>query len=333
MCAASLAALAVAGLAACAPRVLPEHTRAFFSRLPLGVPSALPVPRDQPLTAARVELGRRLFFEKRLSRDGSLACASCHVPAAAFTDGRGRPVGVGGVIGRRNTPTLVNRAYGRAFFWDGRAASLDLQALEPMVSPREMGNTHQEIVRRLSAEPSYRDAFARAFGEAEVTIGRVAEAIAAFERTLVSGNTPFDRYVTLGDTGALSAEARRGLALFRGKANCVLCHEPPLFTDERFHTTGVAWQGGVLADSGRFAVTRREEDLGAIKTPTLRELTRTAPYMHDGSIATLQDVVEFYDRGGIANPYRDPLLHPLRLTDGEKQALLAFLRSLSAPSR
>jgi cytochrome c peroxidase len=317
-----------AGLAACGPRLGSTPPQPYLVTLPMGARATLPVPADNPLTSARVALGRRLFFEQRLSRDGSVACASCHAPNRAFTDGRERPLGVGGVRGRRNAPTLINRAYGRSFFWDGRAATLEEQALQPMVSPHEMANTHQEIVRRLAMDPSYRRDFERAFGTEDITIGLVARAIAAFERTLVAGGSAFDRLATVGDSAALLPEARRGLELFRGRARCIVCHEPPLFTEERFHNTGVAWRNGPPADSGRYEVSRRADDVGAFKTPTLREVERTAPYMHDGSIATLEEVVDFYDRGGIPNPYLDPLIRPLRLTSEEKQALLAFLRSL-----
>jgi cytochrome c peroxidase len=327
-----LTALFLGAGAACGPRVGSTPPQPYLATLPMGARAKLPVPADNPLTSSRVALGRRLFFEQRLSRDGSVACASCHAPNRAFTDGRERPLGVGGVPGRRNAPTLVNRAYGRSFFWDGRAASLEEQALQPMVSPREMGNTHQEIVRRLARDPGYRRDFQRAFGIAGVTIERVAQAIAAFERTLVAGNSAFDRFATLGDPTALSPEARRGLELFGGKARCTVCHEPPLFTDERFHNTGVAWRSAPPSDSGRYAVTVQTEDIGAFKTPTLREVALTAPYMHDGSVATLEEVVDFYDRGGVANPYLDPLVQPLQLTREEKRALLAFLRSLGSPN-
>lgn len=318
-----------AGLAACTPRAATERAGPFFSRLPVGARVQLPVPADNHITRAKVELGRTLFFDTRLSRDGSLACASCHKPARAFTDGRPTAVGVGGQVGRRNAPTLVNRAYGRSLFWDGRVRTLEEQALLPLTSPNELGNTHEEIVRRLSSSQPYRRRFAQAFGTEEVTIERVAAAIASFERTLVSGDSPFDRYRELGDSAAVSAEARRGLEIFLGRARCVLCHDGQLFTDERFHNSGVAFRDGALADSGRYIVTGRPEDLGAFKTPTLREIERTAPYMHDGSLAALEEVIEFYDRGGNGNPHLDPLLTPLSLTATEKHALVAFLRSLN----
>ncbi|MBI3982114.1 MAG: cytochrome-c peroxidase [Gemmatimonadetes bacterium] len=289
----------------------------------------LPVPIANPITREKVELGRRLFLDKQLSRDNSVACASCHIPERGFTDGRPVAIGVGGAVGRRNAPTLLNRAYGRAFFWDGRAATLEQQALLPMVTATELANTHEEIVRRLEERPPYVRRFTRAFGTDQITIERVAEAIANFERTLVSGDSPFDRYDVLRDTMALSPLARQGLELFRGRANCVVCHDGLLFTDEQFHNTGVAWRDGAVADSGRFAVTRRWEDLGAFKTPALRDVALTAPYMHDGSVGTLEEVVDFYDRGGRPNPHLDAAIGPLNLTPDQKGALVEFLKSLT----
>ncbi|MDA2926430.1 c-type cytochrome [Acidobacteria bacterium AH-259-G07] len=288
----------------------------------------MPVPKNNPLTAESVELGRRLFFEKRLSRDGTLACASCHLRERSFTDGRPVAVGIGGKRGHRNVPTLLNRAYGRSMFWDGRAASLEEQALQPMVNPRELGNTREEIVRRLQASETYRRLFRRAFRTEQVTIERVTRAIASFERTLLSANSPFDRYELLHDKNALSESARRGLDLFRGKANCSVCHSGPLFSDERFHNTGVSW-GRQPLDLGRYEVTKLEGDKGKFKTPTLREVEKTAPYMHDGSLKTLQEVVESYNRGGGPNSYLDSRVRPLNLTPQEKSDLVAFLKSLS----
>ena len=287
----------------------------------------LPVPQDNPLTVEKVELGRHLFFEKRLSRDGSLACASCHLPDRAFADSRPVAVGIGGMRGRRNAPSLLNRAYGRTMFWDGRAGSLEEQALAPMESPAELGNSHEEIVRRLAASREYRRRFERAFGTERVTIERVAQAIASFERTLLSGHSAFDRYEVFEEEDALSESARRGLALFHGKARCVLCHSGPLFTDESFHNTGVSWRKEP-SDLGRFEVTAQDKDRGTFKTPSLRDVEHTAPYMHDGSLATLKEVVDFYDRGGRNNTNLDAEIRPLGLTPSEKRALVAFLRAL-----
>ncbi len=283
--------------------------------IPLGLDLYMPVPEDNPVTAEKVALGRKLFFERRLSRDRSVSCATCHDPRRAFTDGRPAAVGVFGRKGTRSAPTLVNRGYGAAFFWDGRVRTLEEQVLQPIQDPNEMDLTIEEASRRV-----------------KMSRAELAAALASYVRTILSGNAPLDRYLN-GDREALSAEARRGLNLFRGKANCTACHVGPNFTDERFHNTGVAWREGQLRDPGRFAVTGKEADRGAFKTPTLREIARTAPYMHDGSIATLEDVIEFYNRGGNPNAYRDPELRPLNLNTEEKQALVAFLRALSGALR
>ncbi|MEX2284217.1 MAG: cytochrome c peroxidase, partial [Gemmatimonadota bacterium] len=254
--------------------------------------------------------GRALFFDTRLSADGTLACASCHDPARAFTDGRVRARGVRGAIGPRNTPTLLNRGYGKAFSWDGRATSLAEQVLRPIENPLELANTITTATQRLRID---REA--------------LANALTAYVASLFSAETSFDRYLA-GDTLALSTESRHGRRLFLGKAGCARCHIGPTLTDEAFHNTGVAWRSGAPADSGRYGVTQRSADTGSFKTPTLRAIMHTSPYMHDGSITTLEDVIDHYDRGGIANPNKDPELQALRLHPSEKAALAAFLRSL-----
>jgi cytochrome c peroxidase len=295
--------------------------------VPLGLDAYVPVPEDNTLTPAKVTLGRALFFDTRLSADGSLACATCHDPARAFTDGRAKSVGVFGRMGTRSAPALLNRAYGTAFFWDGRAPSLEAQVLEPLDNPNELGAGREAVVARLETQPEYRRGFHAAFGRS-MTTTNLGQALASYLRSILSGNAPVDRY-TSGEIGALTAEERAGLRVFRGKGNCVSCHFGPTFTDERFHNTGVAWRSGSVTDDGRFMASGRPEDRGAFKTPTLREVARTAPYMHDGSIATLSEVIDFYDRGGIANPNRDVELRSLHLVPAEKQALEAFLRALS----
>ena len=218
-------------------------------------------------------------------------------------------------MGTRNAPTLVNRVWGRSFFLDGRAATLEQQAIEPILNPLEMGLTLPQIKARVGLESE-----------------DVARALASYVRTILSGNSPYDKY-TNGMAGALSKDAKAGLAVFRGKGRCTTCHTGPNLTDERFHNTGVAWREGVLQDEGRFKVSGLAEDHGAFKVPTLRQLPLTAPYMHDGSFASLKDVVNFYDGGGNSNPWLDSDLHALHLTVGEKQALVKFLQSLSGGVR
>jgi cytochrome c peroxidase len=266
-------------------------------------------------------LGKRLFYEKRLSRDGSVSCATCHDPDRAFTDGLPRARGVQGRTGPRNTPTIVNRGIGRAQFWDGRAPTLEHQALGPIEAAVEMDLPLAEALARLEQDASYRQAFQAAF-DGGPSADRLARAIAAYERTIYSVDSPFDRFLA-GSEDALSPEARRGLTLFGGKARCGECHTGPNFTDELFHTLGLA------GDAGRGTVTKAPADEAAFKTPTLREVAKTAPYMHDGSLATLEEVVEYYDRGGTPHPNLSPKITKLSLTAQEKSDLVAFLRALS----
>jgi cytochrome c peroxidase len=300
---------------------------ADFAKPPLGLDAYLPVPANNPLTRERAALGRKLFFDKRLSRDGTVSCASCHDPALGYVDGEPVAIGVGGQKGTRRTPRLINRAYGRSFFWDGRAASLEEQVLKPIANPIEMDLPVEQAAGRLAADPEYSQAFAAAF-DGEPTAERLAFALAGYVRTILSGDSPYDRYLA-GDESALSAAQKRGLALFRGKAACAVCHVGPNLTDERFHNTGVGWANGDWADPGRAAVSGDAADRGAFKTPPLREVARSGPYMHDGSLATLEDVIEFYDEGGKANPNLDLDMQPLRLSEQEKADLAAFLQALS----
>lgn len=316
------------GLCSLAGAAQISRARAVETGVPLGLSALVPVPAANPVTPAKVALGRRLFFEKRLSRDGRLACASCHKPSHAFADDRPVALGVAGRKGRRNAPSLLNRAYLRTLFWDGRAASLEDQAMLPIVAATELANTHEEVIRRLSRDGSYVAAFRDAFGDTAITTTRVAEALASFERTLLSGDSDVDRFERLGDLAALSSAAARGRVLFRGKARCHVCHDGPLFSDQRFHNTGVSW-GREPLDRGRFEVTRMQADLGAFRTPSLRDVRRSAPYMHDGSMRSLSDVVVFYDRGAGANPYLDGLIRPLGLTAAERRDLVAFLNALT----
>jgi cytochrome c peroxidase len=300
-------------------------------QIPLGLDSYMPVPEDNPLDAAKAALGRDLFREVLLARDGKVSCASCHDPERGFTDNRAAAVGVFGRTGNRRVPRIVNRGYGKAFFWDGRIATLEEQVIQPIQNPKEMDLTLDEAVARLAAAPRYPELFRRAFGR-ELNAADLGRALATYVRTILTGDSPYDRYIQ-GEGAALSPAARRGLTIFRGKGNCGVCHLGPNLTDEEFHNTGVAWRSDRFADDGRYQVTRREKDQGAFKTPTLREVARTPPYMHDGSLATLEAVVDYYDRGGNRNPQVDPELRPLGLTGEEKQALVEFLRSLNGALR
>jgi cytochrome c peroxidase len=283
-----------------------------------------PIPSDNRLTPEKIALGRRLFFDRRLSRDSSLSCAGCHDPKRALTDGRVVAQGVGGAMGTRNTPIIVNRAWGEGFFFDGRAATLEQLALQPFLNPAELGMSPESLLSAIQAR--YRRQFRSTF-DAEPSLDLAARALASYLRTVVDGDSPFDRYAA-GAPSALSESARRGLRLFQGKAGCGQCHAGPHLTDEEFHDTGVAWRTGTLTDEGRFAVTHAAADRGSFKTPTLREISRTAPYMHDGSFATLEEVIEYYDSGGQKNPALDPKVRPLHLTAAEKRDILAFLGAL-----
>ncbi len=296
-------------------------------RPPLGLDSFMPVPPDNPLTWAKVVLGRKLFLDPVLSADRSISCASCHDPERSFTDDRPKAVGVYGRVGTRRVPKLLNRGYGRSFFWDGRIPTLEEQVLQPVINSLEMDLSLDEAVRRLDEAPDYVQGFRQAF-ERQPNRRDLGRALASYVRTILSGGSRYDRYVA-GDPEALSELEREGLEIFRGKGNCVTCHLGPNLTDERFHNTGVGYRDGRFDDGGRFGVTGLERDRGAFKTPTLRNADQTAPYMHDGSIATLEDVIEDYDGGGTANPHLDPEIRKLGLTDAEKVALEAFLRALT----
>jgi cytochrome c peroxidase len=279
--------------------------------IPLGLDLYLPVPEDNPMTPDKVALGRQLFFDRRLSRDNSVACATCHNPNRGFSTPVPVAIGIDGRQGRRNAPALINRGYGREFFWDGRISSLEEQVLKPIQDPNEMDLTLEEVSKRVHLPERM-----------------LARALASYVRSILSGGSAYDRFVN-GERAALSPEEQLGLQIFRGKGNCTACHVGPTFTDEQFHNTGVAWREGRIEDEGRFAISANPRDHGAFKTPTLREIARTAPYMHNGSIATLEDVIEFYSEGGRANRFLDSEIRPRNLTSVEKRSLVAFLRSLS----
>jgi cytochrome c peroxidase len=293
---------------------------------PAGLPPIV-WPAGNPYSQAKAELGRYLYFDRRLSADGTVSCASCHDPQHGFTDGAPFSAGIRGQKGARSAPSIVNRAYSRAQFWDGRTATLEEQAIVPMESPIEMGNTRQAVVATLSAIAGYRAMFARAFGSEEIDIDRVTMAIACFERTLLSGNSAYDRYKS-GMKPALTDEQVRGMAVFFDKASCDRCHQGSNFTSNAYANEGVGTDKSD-PDVGRYAVTHEIRDWGAFKIPTLREVEHTAPYMHDGSLQTLEDVVEFYNKGGIPNAHLDANIRPLHLSEQEKRDLVAFLKSLS----
>ncbi|MFO1518721.1 MAG: cytochrome c peroxidase [bacterium] len=296
-----------------------------FVKVPLGLSDDLNVPAENPLTLDKIELGKRLYFDKRLSVDNTVSCATCHLPASGWADPKPVSEGFHGQKGVRNAPTVVNATYLKLQFWDGRAKTLEDQALGPIANPVEMGNTHEGMVKSVSSINDYQPLFQKAFG-GPPTKERVAQAIASFERTLLSGNSKYDRF-TNGDKSALNDSEARGKDLFFGKAKCVVCHNGPIFSDSAFHNLGVG-MNQPKPDVGRYQETKEAKDMGAFKTPMLRDLQKSAPYMHDGSEKTLEEVVEFYDKGGNPNPHLDPLMTPLNLTPDEKKDLVAFLKAL-----
>ncbi len=338
--------------------------RALFDVIPLGLPEdtwRFYVPKSNPLTAAKIELGRKLFFDARLSADGKVSCSSCHDPKLAFTDGKTIAEGIAGRRGTRNAPTLLNAVFNPAQFWDGRADTLEQQAAEPLINPLEMGNeSHDQVINRLRSISEYRAEFQSVFG-GEITIERYSQAVAAYERSLLSGDSPLDRFLA-GDEDALSQSAKRGFAIFRGRGRCARCHsftdQRPFFTDFAYHNTGVAAfhpefdrlarqaaaateterakavidklgreQGG--QELGRILISYQLFDVGAYRTPSLRNVGVTAPYFHNGSAKTLADVVKFYNGGGRHNPNIDEELHSLGLTEDEQRELVIFLECLT----
>jgi len=289
------------------------------------LPKAVTAPKDNPTTAAKVALGKQLFFDKRLSGDNTMSCASCHQPERGFADGLARSRGAGGKQLGRNTPTVLNTALFEKLFWDGRAQSLEEQALQPITSPDEMNQDLDALERELAAVPGYQKQFQAVFGTG-VTRQGIAQALAAFQRTLLSGPSPVDRYLA-GDASALSPQARRGLELFVGDAGCIQCHSGPLLSDGKFYRVGPTF-----TDRGLATVSGGKGDVYKFRTPSLRNIAETAPYMHDGSLATLTDVVTYYYRG---IPFTAPGGHALDvapLSDrsfAEIPDLVAFLQALS----
>jgi cytochrome c peroxidase len=283
-------------------------------------------PADNPHTDAKASLGAQLFFDPRLSRDDTISCATCHAPQWAWANHNPVDVGIEGRTGTRNSGSILDAAYMDFQFWDGRARTLEEQALGPIHNPVEMGETLERVVLKLNAIPGYRAQFQAVFG-GKVTEDCMAKAIAAFERTVLSGPSPFDKYMA-GDRAAMPPEAVRGLRLFNGKARCRTCHGGPMFSDQGFHNVGVGMDQP-NPDIGREAVTKDPRDRGRFKTPTLRNVALTWPYMHDGSLRTLADVVAFYNRGGGPNPNMDIFVMPLELTTDEERDLVAFLEALT----
>jgi len=325
---------------------------AAASPAPLPPP---PSPQGNPTTPEKAELGKKLFFDRRLSGDGTMNCATCHDPESGYADGLAISLSYPTTKNWRNSPGLINAAYRKTLFWDGRAGSLEEQALFPMMSPFEMNRNLDYVEEVLQTVPEYVEAFRKVFG-GEITRQRMAMAIAAFERTLVSRDTPMDRYLR-GEKDALTARQRAGYELFVGKAGCAECHGGENLTDERFHNLGVPedpktnedprvlatarFVGKVsgfpeyrtlTGDPGRFLVTKDPADWKAFVTPPLREVASTSPYMHNGSLRTLDEVIDFFDRGGGQDPKKSPLLKPLGLSKEEKTALKEFLAGgLSGP--
>src|SRR6056297_1404714 len=334
----------------------PANHEVLEISLPKGLNAAAAnifIPEDNPMTRAKIELGRQLYFDERLSSDNTISCASCHDPAQGYGAKMAFGVGVRGEEGGRNSPVAYNRILSKEQFWDGRAATLEDQAVGPIANPIEMGNTHDASVQTIEAIPGYRMQFERIF-EDGITLDNVGRALAAVERAIVTGPAPYDAYqaVTqfektfaddleyLDEEPALKAKydelkqateempmsesARRGMVLFFGKANCAVCHAGANFTDEQYHNLGVGMEVAE-PDLGRFEVTGEDKDRGAFKTPTLRNVVFTAPYMHDGSQSSLEEVIEWYDKGGHQNAYLSDKMKPLKLTEVEKAELVAFM--------
>ena len=312
-------------LAADAP---PITTVRYHSAGPqqIGNLPPVPVPPDNPMSPNLVALGKQLYFDPRLSKDNTISCATCHDPQMGWSDKGPTSEGIAGQRGGRRSPPVSNAAYLPLQFWDGRAATLEEQATGPIANPIEMGNTHAGMIRTLNDVPGYVEEFKAVFGTTPITLDQVAKAIAAYERTVVTTDSPFDRYVR-GDETALTCEETKGLEIFNAKGHCTACHWGANFTDGRFHNLGVPPAPGSKPDEGRYAVTKDTRDMGAFKTPTVRDVGLRAPYMHTGGEASLEAVVDFYDRGGgTGDPNLDPLMVPLGLTAGEKAALVAFMK-------
>lgn len=299
--------------------------------VPLGLPP-IPWPEDNPYSAKKAFLGRLLYFDKRLSSDATISCASCHAAKAAFTDHRPLAIGIDHRKGTRHSPTVINAGYQKLLFWDGRANSLEEQCKGPLANPNEMTDqpnvhdAHMQCEMRIRNIEGYKPLFAEVFGQGEITIDDIAKAVSTFERIILSGNSAYDRYMA-GDKQALNEEQLRGMRLYKAKG-CAHCHGGALFTDERFLNIGIGMDKP-NPDVGRYGITHKDSDWGAFKVPTMREIENTYPYMHDGSMNTLEEVIDYYDRGGNPNKNLHPLMKPLHLTAADKKALISFLKALS----
>jgi len=283
-------------------------------------------PPDNPQTVDKILLGKKLYFDTRLSADNTVSCATCHDPAMGWSDAGPTSKGINNQLGGRRAPPVSNSAYNLLQFWDGRSPSLEDQAKGPIANPIEMGNTHVAMIRTVNDIPGYVEEFKLVFGSTPITVDQVAQAIAAFERTVVTTDSPFDRYVR-GDITALTPLEKKGLEIFNGKGHCTACHWGGNFSDSRFHNLGVAAADLSKKDEGRYKVTNNPADMGAFKTPTVRDAALRAPYMHDGSEKTLEDVVRLYDLGGGSDESNlDPLMVPLGLSESEIAALVAFMK-------
>lgn len=299
-------------------------------KVPLGLPTE-PWPTNNPYTEKKAELGRILYFDRRLSADGKINCASCHSSGAGFADYRPLSRGTLGREGSRHAPTVINAGYQTLLFWDGRAKSLEEQVLGPVGNPKEMAlvedphEAYQLCEERIRDIPGYHPLFKAVFGNDDITMDQISQAIATFERTIVSGNSPYDRYMA-GDKSAMTEEQIYGYEVFK-RSKCNECHKEPLFSDKEFHNIGIGMDAE-KPDLGRYVITKDDKDWGAFKTPTLRESTKTFPYMHNGSKKKLSDVIDFYDKGGTPNKNLDKKIHPLNLSEKDKAALMSFLKSL-----
>ena len=306
----------------------------------LGLPPIL-VPEHSKLSKSIVKLGEKLFFDKSLSRDGSISCATCHVPDQGFTQNdKPKSIGIDDKIGRRNTPTLLNVAFAESLFSDGRSSSLEEQAWQPILAEDEMGNLSvSEVLDRISADNKYQNMFKDSFGEKSINKNNVAVALSAYQRSLVSGGSAYDRWYYESEADAMGPSAQRGYQLFAGQAQCWQCHQIAgpgvLFNDNLFHNTGVSFRShklGLSEDLGRYEITKLEYDKRSFKTPTLRNVALTAPYMHDGSLSTLEEVVKFYNNGGSDDPLLSPIMGSLNLSENDIKDIVKFLHALNGDS-